>query len=605
MSFLSGLDKGLHRAFDGTNLAMTQAILAGDYQAAAAIRARQSELERQLQQEGDEKGFDPGDAQVIGAKNPDFTKGEIGAMLGQPMAWEARRRAAGRIDGPEAGGAGEGEAGYDALPRAPNDSAPLHAPPPGKPGVDRSFLLASDRYGGPPAFGGGMPGGQPGVGQFPGGFPNQAMSFGYPRPPLASNQDSLPVDRKAAVQQAAAAIRGGADPKAVRARLNELGMDNPDFGASDHFFDLMPGGRQGRGARNPSEVAQEGVIPADQPLFARDSVSGRYDLNRLAGGAVTQKPTSLGAGNSQLPQGFVGPDGASPAQTGTFIGGQSGPDATFHPAAYAQDHLDTLQDRAVAYDLARQRGGDPEDWFQMLRGRPPRAGRDSLPQGPAVHAAPLPNDHPLPNPSHMEGDDIVVTGPRLASREVARHSSELQEVGRLIGTGEGNYESYNSGTLHNVVLHHSLNSPPSTVTGRTINEILSTDSLPPTDPRRMHVVGRYEISHDNLARAVSEMRLTGNEHLTPELQDRIFAEYLVPHTPALADFIFRGRGTVDDAQYAASRVWASIAVPQGRRTKQGRMSNGGMTFFDNTGRANRANRSATNALRTYLMNLHR
>ena len=101
------------------------------------------------------------------------------------------------------------------------------------------------------------------------------------------------------------------------------------------------------------------------------------------------------------------------------------------------------------------------------------------------------------------------------------------------------------------------------------------------------------------------MHLTGNERLTPELQDRIFAEFLVP--PALRNFVLHGIGSVDDAQYAASRVWASIAVPRGRLTKLRRISNGdgNMTYFDDTGPANHANPSATNAFRSYLMSLQR
>jgi hypothetical protein len=102
---------------------------------------------------------------------------------------------------------------------------------------------------------------------------------------------------------------------------------------------------------------------------------------------------------------------------------------------------------------------------------------------------------------------------------------------------------------------------------------------------------------------VTALHLTGNERLTPELQDRIFAEFLIPRP--LRNFIFDGTGTVDDAQYAASQVWASIAVPQGRPTKLRHISNGRMTFFDDTGPANSANRNATSALRSYLTNLQR
>jgi hypothetical protein len=342
--------------------------------------------------------------------------------------------------------------------------------------------------------------------------------------------------------------------------------------------------------------ARQGMFPAGHPPLQRDPMLGRDGLTGVAGGDAAPMPILLGAGDPEFSQGFAKPNGARAG-------------ARFYPAAYAQDRGETAEDWSVAYQLAQQRGGTPQYWFQMLRGGSPRPAQNSNPPDPASRAVELPNDHPFARPSHVEGDDIVVTGPRRAVREAmiqaAQHSSELRDVGRIIGSGEGDYESYNSGTLHNRVLHHSTNSPPGTVTGRTINEILNTDSLPPTDSRRMHVVGRYQISHNNLAGAVSELGLTGNERLAPELQDRILAEYLIPHTRGLANFIYHGQGSVDDAQYAASQVWASIAVPQGRRTKLGRVSNGRMTYFDNTGPANRANLDATNALRNYLANLRR
>jgi hypothetical protein len=115
MSFLSGLGKGLYRAFDGTNLAVTQAILAGDYQSAAAIRARQTELERQLQQEGDEKGFDP-DAGWAG------TKGSLDGSV------------------PPGGAASS---------PPPGDIGPQFAPPPGMPAPGISAALASAHFQGP------------------------------------------------------------------------------------------------------------------------------------------------------------------------------------------------------------------------------------------------------------------------------------------------------------------------------------------------------------------------------------------------------------------------------------------------------------------------
>ena len=79
MSFLGGLGRGLQTALGGDQLAIAQAILAGDYQAAAALRARQSELQRQNQAR---------DAQVIGAKNMGFSGDEIGrASCRERVCW--------------------------------------------------------------------------------------------------------------------------------------------------------------------------------------------------------------------------------------------------------------------------------------------------------------------------------------------------------------------------------------------------------------------------------------------------------------------------------------------------------------------------------------
>jgi hypothetical protein len=85
------------------------------------------------------------------------------------------------------------------------------------------------------------------------------------------------------------------------------------------------------------------------------------------------------------------------------------------------------------------------------------------------------------------------------------------------------------------------------------------------------------------------------------LQDRIFRDYLV--RGALRD-ILNGRGaTVDQAQYAAAKQWASVAVPAGYRTRRGTVSDGTLTYYP--GPANRANIHGTRALRAFLGDLTR
>ena len=200
MSFLSGLGKGLSRAFDGTNLAITQAILAGDYQGAAALRARQGELQRQLQQDGAQA--DARDQQVIGAKNMGISNDAIRAMSPQDLSWLARQRAAHGMSDP-AGGAGGGEdyggpadsPTLDAPQPAPGRVPPTYAPPPGAPPPRATFTSARLPSAGLPFFNGGaMPGGarvQPAP--FPGASMAQPATGGtLPRVGTHAQAVSLP-----------------------------------------------------------------------------------------------------------------------------------------------------------------------------------------------------------------------------------------------------------------------------------------------------------------------------------------------------------------------------------------------------------------------------
>ena len=215
------------------------------------------------------------------------------------------------------------------------------------------------------------------------------------------------------------------------------------------------------------------------------------------------------------------------------------------------------------------------------------------------------------------GGAIVVTGFSSATQESAflwnrfgatdgPMSATYQRLAHILGMGEGNYESYNTGTrrVRGGVLGHSYtNRPVGTVTGRTINQILSTDSLPGTNRKRMFAVGAYQITIPTLRNAVAAMNLTGDELLTPRLQDQIFEHYLVPTAGdgALGRFMTSGAGTVDQAQFAAAQQWASIAVPAGYRTQRDAISNGMMSYYG--GPANRANLNETQALRSLLSNL--
>ena len=150
MSFLGGLGKGLSRAFDGTNLAITQAILAGDYQGAAALRARQEELQRQLQQDSEQR--DARDRQVIGAKNLGFSGDEIDGMSRPEMSEAIRQRALARMSGAAAGSSGANVSGTPPTDPAPQPAAALAAPPPGAPPPGAGLASGQLRFPGPSGF---------------------------------------------------------------------------------------------------------------------------------------------------------------------------------------------------------------------------------------------------------------------------------------------------------------------------------------------------------------------------------------------------------------------------------------------------------------------
>jgi len=276
--------------------------------------------------------------------------------------------------------------------------------------------------------------GAPMLGQFPGSSPDQAPPIGSPQPPFAGDPAGPLSDRRLAVQQAAAAIRDGADPRAVRARLNQVGTGNPGFDPFDPFSDLLPGIGQAPGMMNPPQGPQPDASPGDQPPFARDSVLGGYGPSGLAAGTAAQKTASSDPGNLQPPRGLVGPDGAGFDRASSFAGLQSGLDPGTYAAAYPQNPSDTLPTNQLGLGFIGN-GYTPAGSVSDAQVRQPgdgflnhmRAVVDSLPPDPATRAQPLPPEHALSGPPARFGSDgaIVVTGPRRADHQEPRQGARI------------------------------------------------------------------------------------------------------------------------------------------------------------------------------------
>lgn len=182
------------------------------------------------------------------------------------------------------------------------------------------------------------------------------------------------------------------------------------------------------------------------------------------------------------------------------------------------------------------------------------------------------------------------------------------ELGSLISAKEGSYEAYNAGTKgvplkdgKAQVKYGFLTRPKGTVTGRTIDQILATDSLSGMDPNRLFATGKYQTVIITLDEAKRSLGLTGDELYDESMQERVFREHLLAKGAGkvVRQFILEGNVEIADAQYAAAKVWASICAPLGYVDNAGNPTNGRETYYKKDG-ANHASIEATESLVSFL-----
>ncbi|MEC7119667.1 MAG: hypothetical protein VXW65_07180 [Pseudomonadota bacterium] len=164
-------------------------------------------------------------------------------------------------------------------------------------------------------------------------------------------------------------------------------------------------------------------------------------------------------------------------------------------------------------------------------------------------------------------------------------------LGRLIGSGEGDYNSYNQGSAGD-----SRNKPKIDLSNMTVAELMRRQALPEKHKDRIFAAGKYQTIPSTTREAVSALKIDPNQKFTPELQERIFAEYL---TGEKRKHLQAYRAGVSNDETAAGRdlalEFASVALPKGMKTQLGRISDGTMTYYDKKGR-NRASITADRAV---------
>ena len=142
----------------------------------------------------------------------------------------------------------------------------------------------------------------------------------------------------------------------------------------------------------------------------------------------------------------------------------------------------------------------------------------------------------------------------------------VDSLDRLLGIREGGYNVVNRGAKH------GYRSATRNLTDMTVKEVRQAQS----GQYDFRAAGRYQIIPETLDMAIKAMGLTGNEKFTPELQDRIFREFLVGKAGAdvklsdgttknyagkLKDYLTGKSDDEDAALVAMAQEWASMPMP--------------------------------------------
>jgi hypothetical protein len=136
-------------------------------------------------------------------------------------------------------------------------------------------------------------------------------------------------------------------------------------------------------------------------------------------------------------------------------------------------------------------------------------------------------------------------------------------VGRTISSGEGGYGSYNRGVAGDSRGKIDFSK-------MTIGEVMQRQALRRGDPNRLFAVGKYQVIPGTMREAVRSMGIDPNSKLTPELQERIFRDYLIDEKrPQIKSYITGQSGNLGAAQLAAAQEFASVADPRTGRSVYG------------------------------------
>ncbi|GLQ46126.1 hypothetical protein GCM10007862_11770 [Dyella lipolytica] len=138
----------------------------------------------------------------------------------------------------------------------------------------------------------------------------------------------------------------------------------------------------------------------------------------------------------------------------------------------------------------------------------------------------------------------------------------------LISHGESGvdgYNAYNRGTYIDAQGKPRVRpaNEPIDFSSLTLGQVQDMQHLGHDDPKRLLAVGKYQVIPKTMDDAINKLNLDRNQLFTPELQDKIFSDYLiVDKRPDVRGYIIGKPGvSLEDAQRDMAKEWGSFGDP--------------------------------------------
>lgn len=144
-----------------------------------------------------------------------------------------------------------------------------------------------------------------------------------------------------------------------------------------------------------------------------------------------------------------------------------------------------------------------------------------------------------------------VATPSMPGPQNFAKGSGANDLGNLIGQGEGGYNSVNLGK------RGGYKSSSADLENMSVNDVEKAQTR-----GDFNAAGKYQLITKTVKDAAAFLKLSGHEKFNQKLQDRIFVEYLLKFKrKEIGDYLSGASNDLHAAVKAAAQEWASVADP--------------------------------------------